>query len=108
MGPHLFYAYQWWMFAVIAIGGFFVLARREAQFDQSQPTTTRAHPTRGSGFRSVSTVDRETATVGVGVSPQAPMEWCTALARGHQESSSNGTSSRDSRSRSTFSTSPHW
>ena len=35
MGPHLFYAYQWWIFAVIAIGGFFVLVRREAQVDQS-------------------------------------------------------------------------
>ena len=36
MGPNLFYAYQWWIFAVIAIGGFVVLARREAQGDQSQ------------------------------------------------------------------------
>ncbi len=44
MGPHLFYAYQWWMFAVIAIGGFFVLARREAQFEQAQPTDNERTP----------------------------------------------------------------
>lgn len=29
-GPHLAYALQWWLFALIALGGFVVLARREA------------------------------------------------------------------------------
>ena len=31
LGPHLFYAIQWWLFIGIAIGGFFLLVRRESQ-----------------------------------------------------------------------------
>ena len=31
LGPHQMYAYQWWLFVPIAIIGFFLLARREAQ-----------------------------------------------------------------------------
>lgn len=30
LGPHLFYAYQWWAFAVIAVAGYVVLLRRES------------------------------------------------------------------------------
>jgi cytochrome oxidase assembly protein ShyY1 len=30
-GPHLAYAFQWFLFALIALGGYVVLARREAQ-----------------------------------------------------------------------------
>jgi cytochrome oxidase assembly protein ShyY1 len=31
LGPHLAYAFQWWVFALIALGGVVVLARREAR-----------------------------------------------------------------------------
>jgi cytochrome oxidase assembly protein ShyY1 len=31
LGPHLAYAFQWWVFAAIALGGVVVLARREAR-----------------------------------------------------------------------------
>ena len=31
MGPHLFYALQWWSFIAIALIGYLVLVRREAR-----------------------------------------------------------------------------
>lgn len=35
LGVHLFYAVQWWLFIVIAIGGYFALLRRESQETES-------------------------------------------------------------------------
>jgi cytochrome oxidase assembly protein ShyY1 len=37
LGPHLAYAFQWWLFAVIALVGVAVLARREAREALSDP-----------------------------------------------------------------------
>jgi cytochrome oxidase assembly protein ShyY1 len=39
LGPHLFYAFQWWSFILIAVIGYVILLRREAQAG-SDPTTT--------------------------------------------------------------------
>jgi cytochrome oxidase assembly protein ShyY1 len=43
LGPHLAYAFQWWVFAAIAVGGVVVLARREAR--ESAPEAAVAAPT---------------------------------------------------------------
>jgi cytochrome oxidase assembly protein ShyY1 len=43
LGPHLAYAFQWWVFAAIALGGVVVLARREAR--ESAPKAAAAVPT---------------------------------------------------------------
>ncbi|MEO8328854.1 MAG: hypothetical protein ABI586_02505, partial [Candidatus Nanopelagicales bacterium] len=45
MGPHLFYAIQWWMFIGIALGGYVLLVRRESQpaADSPLPLTTTAN-----------------------------------------------------------------
>ena len=37
LGPHLFYAFQWWVFAAIALFGFFLLAYRESQEPAVEP-----------------------------------------------------------------------
>lgn len=37
LGPHLFYAFQWWSFILIALIGYVVLIRREAQAGQPPP-----------------------------------------------------------------------
>lgn len=43
MGPHLFYAIQWWSFIAIALIGYLVLLRREArETDRSAPITDAA------------------------------------------------------------------
>jgi cytochrome oxidase assembly protein ShyY1 len=39
MGPHLFYAFQWWLFIPIAVIGLLLLMRREARHDQQQADT---------------------------------------------------------------------
>ena len=44
-GPHLVYAVQWWLFALLALGGFLVLARREAA-DRGAPPPVRRAPAR--------------------------------------------------------------
>jgi cytochrome oxidase assembly protein ShyY1 len=36
-GPHLAYAFQWFVFALIALGGFVMLARREAEGEGTPP-----------------------------------------------------------------------
>jgi cytochrome oxidase assembly protein ShyY1 len=50
MGPHLFYAFQWWSFIPIAIVGLLLLLRRESKaLDQTEgsdtPPVTQAHQT---------------------------------------------------------------
>ena len=42
MGPHLFYAIQWWMFIGIAVAGYFLLVRRESQPDVATPAGSNA------------------------------------------------------------------
>jgi cytochrome oxidase assembly protein ShyY1 len=39
-GPHLAYAIQWWFFAVIAVAGVIVMARREAYEGHAPPPAT--------------------------------------------------------------------
>jgi cytochrome oxidase assembly protein ShyY1 len=39
MGPHLFYAFQWWLFIPIALVGLLLLLRREARHDQGSSDT---------------------------------------------------------------------
>jgi cytochrome oxidase assembly protein ShyY1 len=39
MGPHLFYAFQWWLFIPIALVGLLLLLRREARHDQAPADT---------------------------------------------------------------------
>jgi hypothetical protein len=34
LGPHLFYAIQWWLFIGIALAGFVLLVRRESQLQE--------------------------------------------------------------------------
>jgi cytochrome oxidase assembly protein ShyY1 len=46
-GPHLAYAFQWWVFAAIALGGVVMLARREAR--ESVPDTSAPVPAPVSG-----------------------------------------------------------
>lgn len=47
LGPHLAYAFQWWVFAVIALGGVAVLARREAIESAPDPTVAVPAPVSG-------------------------------------------------------------
>ena len=47
LGPHLAYAFQWWVFAVIALGGVVVLARREARESAPHPTVAVPAPVSG-------------------------------------------------------------
>ena len=39
MGPHLFYAFQWWLFIPIALVGLLLLLRREARHEQGPADT---------------------------------------------------------------------
>lgn len=43
-GPHLAYAVQWWLFALIAAGGWVILLRKEHR-EQQAPEGEPAHPT---------------------------------------------------------------
>jgi len=47
LGPHLAYAFQWWVFAVIALGGVVVLARREARESVTDPAVAVPAPVSG-------------------------------------------------------------
>jgi cytochrome oxidase assembly protein ShyY1 len=42
-GPHFFYGLQWLFFAVLAVGGWFLLARTEAR-ERRRPPPVAAHP----------------------------------------------------------------
>ena len=49
LGPHLFYAIQWWLFIGVAIGGFVLLVRRESQprewlAEDGEPTDVGVEP----------------------------------------------------------------
>jgi cytochrome oxidase assembly protein ShyY1 len=46
LGPHLLYAYQWWIFAIMAWIGLFLLLRREAQ-DQAALAAQQDDPESG-------------------------------------------------------------
>ncbi len=46
-GPHLAYAFQWFVFAVIAVGGVVVLARREAREARSHTPVPEPTPVSG-------------------------------------------------------------
>lgn len=50
-GPHLAYAFQWFVFAALALGGYVVLARREAADRRTGPRPARAEPPRVVGPR---------------------------------------------------------
>ena len=47
IGPHLAYAFQWWVFAAIALGGVVVLARREAREAAPHPAAAVPAPVSG-------------------------------------------------------------
>ncbi len=47
IGPHLAYAFQWWVFAAIALGGVVVLARREAREAAPHPAAALPAPVSG-------------------------------------------------------------
>lgn len=47
LGAHLAYAFQWWVFAVIALGGVVMLARREARESAPDPTVAVPAPVSG-------------------------------------------------------------
>jgi cytochrome oxidase assembly protein ShyY1 len=40
LGPHLFYAIQWWLFIGVAIAGFVLLLRRESTVNVPEPVST--------------------------------------------------------------------
>jgi cytochrome oxidase assembly protein ShyY1 len=50
-GPHLSYAFQWWVFALGALGGFGWMARRELVEEKGSPAPSSAPPVRPHGRR---------------------------------------------------------
>lgn len=70
-GPHLSYAFQWWVFAVGALVGALVLVRREAAQDEQQPAgRPSGPPPRRPGRRSAE--EEEDALVDAASPPTGP------------------------------------